>query len=241
MYADSAALPAEPASASASLTPTPWTEVLDRYLAANREQQSRLHDSTMEVDIEASLPRLKKEGSLHALRQVTRLGQISYQAVRSAGDKMVRKDVIARYLSAETEASNGSVTLNGKPESIAISPENYKFKYKGLSADASGRPVHVFQVNPRKKRVGLYKGELWVDAETYLPLRESGRLVRNPSVFLKKVEFVREYEIQDGLALPSKIESRVDTRVVGVAQLKIRFSNFSLPQTAQARICALGW
>ena len=29
-----------------------------------------------------------------------------------------------------------------------------------------------------------------------------GSFVKNPSVFLKKVEFVREYEIHDGVAIP---------------------------------------
>ena len=65
--------------------------------------------------------------------------------------------------------------------------------------------------------------------------------MKNPSVFLKKVDFVREYEIRDGLALPTRIESRVDTRLVGLAELDIRFSNFSPVQTAQSRISPLGW
>ena len=36
---------------------------------------------------------------------------------------------------------------------------NYKFKYKGMATN-DGRTVHVFQLTPRKKRVGLFKGEL---------------------------------------------------------------------------------
>jgi len=194
----------------------------------------------MDVDIEAKIPRLKKEASAHGIRQITRLGQITYQAVRSVGDKMVSKDVIARYLSEEEGASKGLMGSNVKVESIAISAENYKFKYRGVLT-VNGRRVHTFQVNPKKKRVGLFKGEVWVDAETYLPFREMGRFVKNPSMFLKNVDFVREYEIQSGLALPVKIESRIDTRLVGMTVLSFRFSNFSLAQTAQSRFCALGW
>jgi hypothetical protein len=230
----------DPAASSSATPAAPWTEILERYLSANQEQQSLLRDSTMDIDIEARLPRMKKVASAHGIRQITRLGQITYQAVRSVGDKMVSKDVIARYLKTEEEASNGIVAGNGKLDSIAISPENYKFKYKGAST-INDRRVHVFQVSPRKKRIGLFKGEVWVDAETYLPFREMGRLVRNPSVFLKKVEFLREYDIQAGRAFPVRIESRVDTRLVGMAELYIRFSNFSPAQTAQLRICALGW
>ena len=66
-----------------------------------------------------------------------------------------------------------------------------------------------------------------MDAATYLPVRESGTFVRNPSVFLKKVEFVREYEIKQGVLLPTHIESRIETRLVGRAEVKINFSNFA--------------
>ena len=238
--AESAAMLAEPAGPTTATTAAPWAEILDRYLAANKEQQDLLRDSTMDVEIDASLPRLKKEATWEGIRQISRIGQITFQAIRSMGDKMVSKDVIYRYLTAEKDASNGLVEGNVKLDSIAISPENYKFKYKGLTS-AGGRKVYVFQVSPRQKRLGLFKGEVWVDADTYLPFREMGRLVKNPSVFLRRVDFVREYEIQAGRAVPVRIESTVDTRLVGKAELHIRFSNFSLAQTAQSRICALGW
>jgi hypothetical protein len=233
-------MPLEPAGPAAAPSAAPWVEVLDRYLAANKEQRDLLRDSTMDVDIEAKIPRLKKEASAHGIRQITRLGQITYQAVRSVGDAIVRKDVIARYLSEEEGASKGLLGTSVKLESIAISAENYKFKYRGLLT-INGRDVHTFQVTPRKKRVGLFKGEVWVDAETNLPFREMGRFVKNPSVFLKKVDFVREYEIESGRALPVRIESRIDTRLVGMTVLNFRFSNFALAQTAQSRFCPLGW
>ena len=78
--------------------------------------------------------------------------------------------------------------------------------------------------------MGLFKGELWLDAETGMPVRESGEFVKNPSVFLKKIAFVRDYEIQGGVAIPKHIESTVDTRLVGRAELSIEFTNFRHPE-----------
>jgi hypothetical protein len=221
----------------------PPTEVLDRYVAAADDQQSQGRELTMEVEIDAKLPRLNKQGTLHALRRVTRLGEITYNGVRYIGDKMVKKDVIARYLSAETQAANGQV--NGKDKfdkrSMSITPENYKFKYKGM-ADSDGRWVYVFQISPKKKRVGLFKGEIWVDAASFLPVRETGRFVKNPSIFLKKVEFVRDYDIRDGVAVPRKIESQIYTRIIGKAELSINFSNVSVRgDKLQAMVCPVGW
>ena len=185
----------------------------------------------MEVDIEASLPKLKKHGKLHALRRISRLGRITYEAIHFEGDSSIKSDVIARYLAADTQSQANDAA------SIAITPANYKFKYKGM-ADQDGRQVHVFRLTPRKKRVGLFKGELWLDAETCLPVRESGRLAKLPSIFLRRIEFVRDYDIHEGLAFPRSVESTVDTRLVGKAELKIRFQNFSLPENSALSIAA---
>ncbi len=178
----------------------------------------------MDVEIDAELPKLKKSGKLQALRSISKLGQITYQGLKFIGDNTIKNDVIVRYLTAERQSQDIS--------QLALTPKNYKFKYKGL-AQRNEHMVHIFQVSPRKKMVGLFKGELWVDASTYLPVRESGRFVKNPSVFLKKVEFVRDYQIKDGIAIPSHIESTISTRFWGPAQMSINFSNFSRPEEQQ--------
>jgi len=202
-------------------------QIVERYLSAIQAENSRPQDVSMEVDIDARLPRLNKQGRLHALKFISRLGQIVYRAVRFEGDDTVKNDVIARYLTAEKEAQS---VLRG---SLAITPENYKFKFKG-TADWAGQTAYVLQVTPREKRQGLFKGELWVDSETYLPLREWGELVKNPSVFLRKVYFVRDYFIYEGRAIPRRIISEVDTRLVGRAELTIWFNNISLGERVQA-------
>jgi hypothetical protein len=195
-------------------------EVVQRYISASKAQENLLRGVSMEVDIHARLPKLNKEGTFHALRHISKLGKISYVAQAFTGDNTIKKDVIARYLSAETQ------TRDDKKPSIAITPANYKFKDKGL-AEREGRNVRILQVTPRKKRVGLFKGEIWLDPETHLPVREHGRFVKNPSVFLKKVDFVRDYEIVDGLAIPKHIQSVVETRLVGKAELTVNFSKFN--------------
>jgi len=128
--------------------------------------------------------------------------------------------VITRYLAAESESSN-----------TAISPANYKFKYKG-QIESNGLAVRVFQITPRRKVVGMFRGELWLDAATAMPVRESGRLVKTPSVFLKTVDFVQEYEIRDGVAIPKHFQSTADVRVFGRAELDVNFSNFTRQEIA---------
>lgn len=175
----------------------------------------------MDIDIDAGLPKLNKRGRFHAFRKITKLGQIIYDRLSFQGDNTVKKEVIARYLQAEKQARNEYAA------SMAITPANYKFKYTGTT-DYLDRTAYVLEVTPRQKRLGLFKGEVWIDEATSLPLREWGELVKNPSVFLKNVYFVRDYYISDGVSIPRRLISDVDTRLVGKAQLTIWFDNYKL-------------
>src|SRR5258708_6447865 len=139
--------------------------LVESYAAASQNQSTRLRGASMDVEISASLPNLHKNGRLHALKRISQLGRTTYQVLRFDGDNSVKKDVIARYLAADAEAATTSDTL-------AVLPANYKFKYKGRMDHESGS-VYVFEVSPKKKRVGLFRGELWLDAQSFLPVMES--------------------------------------------------------------------
>jgi hypothetical protein len=208
--------------------------IVENYCAASRGQEQSFQGASMDVEIQASLPKLKKQGRLRALRRISALGRITYEKLRFEGDGTVKNQVIARYLTAEAEAQAEA----GKEQvpSLAVTPVNYKFKYKSRS-QLDGRNVYIFQVMPRQKRQGLFKGDVWIDAGTYLRVQESGYLVKSPSIFLKKVAFVRKYEIRNGISVPLQVQSEVDTRLAGKAELTIDFSNFSIDS---ARPVAIG-
>lgn len=202
--------------------------IVENYCSATRHQESSLGGASMDVDIDASLPKLKKHGRLHALRRISPIGLIKYEMARFEGDNIVNKEVISRYLTAEVEAQK-----NPSPAD-AVTPDNYKFKYKGL-VQLNGRDVHLYQVTPKQKREHLFKGEIWIDARTYLKVQESGYLVKNPSFWLKKIAFIRKYEIRDGISVPKQTQSVADTRLVGKAEMTIEFTNISLdPKRAVA-------
>ncbi len=203
----------------AASSPSASEAIVENYCAATKRQDQVMKGASMEVEISGSIPKLKKQGRLHALRHITELGRITYDALRFQGDDTVKKQVITRYLQAEEQAQ--------RDPALAVSPENYKFKYKGRN-ELDGRHVHVFEVSPRKKRQGLYRGELWVDAATYLRVQEAGYLVKNPSIVLRKVHFVRRYEIRDGLSVPRQLQSVAETWLVGKTELTIDYTNFAL-------------
>jgi hypothetical protein len=214
-------------SADADPTSKAGDDVLNRYLANVEQQRLNVRDVAMEVDIAASLPDLKKTGELRALRRISKLGKVSYDVLSFIGDNMIKKDVIARYMSAEVKS-----TAKENGESIAVDAKNYKFKYRGMYALGDDWRLHLYELKPRKKKAGFFEGWLWVEAESGLPVRQSGRFVRSPSVFLKNIEFVQDFQIRTGAAVPKRIESTIRTRLIGPAEIKITFGE---PQFNQER------
>ncbi len=190
----------------------PSQAIIGKYLEASVLQPAQ---RSMEVEIDASVPQLQEHGRLRALRKISNVGKITYRVLGFQGDNNVKKEVIARYLQAEQQTQSDP--------GLTLTPANYKFKLKGRLT-GRGLNAYVFQVGPRKKRAGLFKGELWLDSNSYLPVLEKGRLVKNPSIFFKKVEFERAFVIQNGASVPAHMTSTIDTRIVGKVELDINYT-----------------
>lgn len=193
------------------------TEIIDKYVEAVESHENALRGATMKVDITAAIPKLKEHGTLRALRKISQLGQITYQLLGFEGSNTVKNQVIARYLKAERQEQGN--------QKIAVLPSNYKFKYKGEKDRPNGQKAYVFDISPWKKREGLFKGQIWLDPQTYLPVFEKGRLVKSPGLFLKKVEFERGYRIQNGIAVPDYLNSTIHVRLFGKVELSISYFN----------------
>src|SRR5260370_2301442 len=134
--------------------------IVNKYVSATHEQQTAMRGASMQVDIDAEVPKLQSKGKLQALRNISKLGKITYNALNFIRDKRIKNEVIARYLTAETQTPAG-------PD-ISITRANYKFKYKRLQ-DHEGHQAHAFQVSPTRKQLGLFTGDVWIDPRTHIP------------------------------------------------------------------------
>ncbi len=191
-------------------------EAIERYLSATRDAARGPQSAVQELVIDARLPKLHKHGRLRALQFFSGGGPIRYRAVGFEGDPMVKRNVIARYLSVEAEARAD------EGRSLAVTPANYRFRFDRLS-EYNGAIAYVFRLEPKQKRTGLFRGELWLDSASFLPLREWGQLVKSPSLFVKRIYFVRDYVIVNGRSVPRRTIADVDTRLAGTAELTVWF------------------
>jgi len=198
------------------------TQALERFLA----QTGRVHteSSTVELDIEAKLSKLHKSAKLRTLRFVSGMGHSVFRTIASEGDATVRREVIARYLKVEAESEEAP------DPAVAIAPANYRFEFRGIT-DYAGQAACVYRLTPKRKRAGLFKGELWLDEETGSVLREWGEFIKSPSWFIKRVYFVRDYMMKSQSSEPRRLILNVSTRLFGKADVTIWFDK--APDAAQ--------
>jgi hypothetical protein len=193
-----------------SLTPD---GAIDQYLAGSREGQPGCSDGVFTVQIDASLPNLRKQGSMSGLKVVSRTGQTVYRGLRFTGDNLIKSAVIARFLANEAKRP-------GQVAGADITRQNYSFAYDRTS-EYNGITAYVFRVKPLAKRVGLFRGELWIDANTANPLRLWGDFVKSPSIFVRNFRFVQDYQGIAHCFHPLRLLLTVDTRIAGRAEMAV--------------------
>ena len=193
------------------VTPCPAARALGRFVA-NQPHETR--EAIETIEIEASLPKLNKSGRLRAIRRTLSARHPEYQVLEISGDSMVKHELIARYLHADERAAE----LGN--ESTAITQENYKFRYLG-AVQLHDDMAYVFRIIPYKKKPNLINGVLWIDGDTGMAVRLSGYLVKNPSIFLKRINLTRENYFRSGTVEARITHLLIDTHLVGSARLVV--------------------
>jgi hypothetical protein len=188
-------------------------EAIDRYLKRSSERQTRCSDWVFAIQIDASLPQLKKQGSMSGLKVVSRTGQAVYRSLRFKGDDLVKTAVIARFLANDTKP----------PQPVAgtdVTRENYLFVYDRTSR-YNGLIAYVFRLKPIRKRTGVFEGELWLEATTAAPLRLWGDFVKSPSIFVRSFRFVQDYQCIGHCFQPLRLLLTAETRIAGKVEMAV--------------------
>jgi hypothetical protein len=182
---------------------------LAAYQRRSGQQGSDLAAYSASTLVRAELPGTAQKGEFELQRHYAAPRTLEFKPVRFSGDGFVKSNVIARLLQSEVER-----VQKGDNALIAITAANYKFSYKGLS-DVDGRQVHVYQVKPHEKRVGLFKGRIYLDATTGSLVRTEGKVVKSPSFFVKNIEFLQDFADFGRFTFPVRLHSEATARIVG--------------------------
>ncbi len=204
-------------TASPQMTPE---AALNTYFTVAKHQLADLGAYSDVTTIEADLPDSKQHGKYELRRYFQAPRSLAFAALHFAGDGFVKTNVIARVLQSEVDH-----VQKGEGAQTAITPDNYKFSYRGFET-IDGHTSYIYQVKPRKKRQGLFKGQVLIDASSGRPRRAEGEMVKSPSFFIKHIRFVQEYADCGPFSLPAHIHSEAKTRLVGRAVVDMMHKDY---------------
>jgi hypothetical protein len=162
------------------------------------------------------------------LKVVSRTGQTVYRDLRFTGDSLVKTAVIARFLANDAKP----------PERVAgtdVTRQNYSFVYDRTSG-YNGLIAYVFRLKPKRKHIGLFTGELWLEAATAAPLRLWGDFVKSPSIFVRNFRFVQDYQSIGHCFRPLRLLLTVETRIAG----KVEMAEWMHPIDSQSAAATAG-
>ena len=201
------------AAALSPAGPMKPAEALGRYLAMGAERQSECSGSVYAVTIDASMPALKKHGSMTGLKWVIRPGQGVYRGLHFSGDNFIKTQVIARFLAHDSNPPS-------QADDNGVTPLNYSLRFERTS-EYNGLAAYVYVLKPHRKRAGLLRGELWLDAETATPLRLWGDLVKSPSILIRSLRFVEDYQPPERCTAPLRLLLTARTRIAGTVEMTV--------------------
>ena len=211
---------------SARLSPD---QALVAYLNGAQRQLADLGAYSDATVIEADLPATAQHGKYELRRMYQAPRSLVFAAIRFAGDSFVKTNIITKLLQSEVEH-----VQKGEGAQTAITADNYKFNFKGTDT-IDGRLAYVYHVKPRHKGPGLFKGRILVDAASGRLRRAEGTMVKSPSLFVKKIEFVQDYGEYGPFSLPVHIHSVAKTRLVGRAVVEIYHSGYEAKTVAETQ------
>jgi hypothetical protein len=132
------------------------------------------------------------------------------------------KMIIGRMLAKEAEVTKDSGATD-------ISPDNYDLRFI-REEEVSGQRCYVLQLLPRRKDKNLLRGNIWVDANTYLLRRTEGQPAKAPSWWVGDVRIALRYGEVGGMWLQTASEATARVRILGPCTMVSRDVKYKITE-----------
>ena len=140
--------------------------------------------------------------------------------------------IVRRMLANEAEVTKDYASTD-------FSPDNYGFRFL-RAEDVSGQRCYVLELLPRRKDIYLLRGNVWVDANTYLPRRSEGELAKPPSWWVRDVRVAFVYGKVGGMWLQTASEASANVRILGRSTMVSRDLRYRLDEVILTASASLG-
>jgi hypothetical protein len=163
--------------------------------------------------------RLEATGSgqrawLDARTDFTPAGGLDYEVTAEGGSGYIRSRVLRTLLEEER-----LLIARGDSNRVAISTANYTFADGAMDEDGLAEVL----LTPLRKERPLIIGRMFLKPEDGDLVRVEGRLAKNPSFWVSRVNIVRTYQRINGALVPVLLESTAQLRLLGRSTLRMTY------------------
>lgn len=151
----------------------------------------------------------------------------TFTITSSKGSGFIRSHVFRRLMTREASRTGSREDSDG-----FITPENYRFGLAG-QAQIGGSECTVVHAIPKYRKTYLFEGYIWIDNQDFAIVKIKGHLAKSPSFWVKRVEFVRQYQKINGFFLLSREEAIADIKIYGRKILTIDYKDYNFSDATE--------
>jgi len=189
-------------------SPVPTAEsIIAHMMQARSDNRARLRPYSVTRDYQLFGKETQKARSEVVARVTFDPPGIKQFVIQQASGMGLGERIVRQMLEHETEIGRNYLSTD-------LAPTNYDFRYL-REEELSGRRCYVLEIIPRRKDKNLLRGQIWLDATTYLLRRTEGEPARSPSWWLKDTRVALIYGDVGGMWLQTSSESSADVRFLG--------------------------
>lgn len=211
-----------------SPTETTVDIVFAKLVEFNRLRESRLQQYSVHTTYRVQNDKGETSAETQVLMRYRAPGTKEFKIVSEKGSGLIRSRVFKPLMDMEVETA----LVRNRYDS-SITPNNYRFTLLG-EEDVDGSHCFVVQATPKRMDKYLFKGKVWIHAEEFAVVQIAGQPARSPSMWVKRVDFVRRYQKIGEFWLPLKNESVTRVRIFGRNTLTTDYEHYDITQPGLA-------
>ncbi len=202
--------------------------VIAKLLERNRQREARLQQYSVPSTYRVKNDQGKVRAEVKVLLRYRAPDTKEFTIVAESGSGLIRSRVFKPLMEIEVETAAGRNRFDS-----SITSNNYNFKLLG-EEDVDGAHCFVVQTTAKRADKYLFNGKVWIHAAEFALVQVAGQPAKNPSVWIKRVEFARRYQKLKEFWLPLKNESVTQVRMFGKNILTIDYDRYEIIQASGA-------
>jgi hypothetical protein len=195
---------------------------LAKLLEHNHRREARLLQYSVPRTYRVQNDKGKVRAEIQVVLHYRAPGTKEFELVSETGSGLIRSRVFKPLMESEVETAAGR-----NRHDSSISPDNYTFNQLG-EEEVDGHHCFVVQATPKRNDTYLFKGKIWIHAAEFAVVQIAGQPAKNPSFWIKQVDFVRRNQKIGEFWLPLKDESITQIKIAGKNILTVDYAHYEI-------------